>query len=287
MRVRMRNPRSRDHLRAGSLAGLALALALGASGIRPMAAAAGAQPFPVSLSVTASAETGVDEVMVVATSVSDSRCVLRVDAGSFAKSFPRAAAGRGGVVRWRWLPRGLASDIPWRFTATCRVGTLWARRWLIAELGFPSSDGALLTSTSTAANLPGASCDVQGMCFADDPFPVGQCTWYAAGRRPDVLGIVHGNAGSWLEEARLRLPEGPLPIVGALAIWLPHYDGAGEDGHVAYVAAASEDGSILIDDSNWTPTPTSPRLQVHEHWVSAGSPSGYIYGGPAGDGPSS
>ena len=74
-------------------------------------------------------------------------------------------------------------------------------------------------------------------------------------------------------------------VVGALAVWLPHSDGVGGEGHVAYVAAVSAEGRILVDDSNWRPTPTSPDLQVHEHWVSAASPSGYIYGGPAGAGP--
>ena len=130
-----------------------------------------------------------------------------------------------------------------------------------------------------------ASCDLQGVRFADDPFPVGQCTWYAEGRRPDVLGIVHGNAGTWLEKAKGRLPEGWFPVVGALAVWLPHHGGVSEPGHVAYVAAVSEEGRILLDDSNWRSTPTSPGLQVHEHWGSAASPSGYIYGGPAGAGP--
>jgi surface antigen len=100
-----------------------------------------------------------------------------------------------------------------------------------------------------------------------------------------VLGIVHGKAGTWLEEANGRLPEGWFPVVGALAVWLPYHDRVGELGHVAYVAAVSAEGRILLDDSNWRSTPTSPSLQVHEHWVSAVSPSGYIYGGPAGAGP--
>jgi hypothetical protein len=49
----------------------------------------------------------------------------------------------------------------------------------------------------------GSSC-MRGVCFTGDPFylEAGQCTWYAAGRRPDLNGIVHGNAGEWLAEAR-------------------------------------------------------------------------------------
>jgi surface antigen len=268
-----------------SLAVLLLMLSLGVSGVRPARAAAGAPPFPVTLSVSGTSQAGVNEVTVLARSVSRARCALQVRAGRIARSFRDASADRAGAVRWRWPSSGIASDIPWRFTVICRMGARWSRRWVHAELGFPSRGGALVTSTSAVAGLPGASCDLQGVCFANDPLAVGQCTWYAAGRRPDVLGIVHGNAGTWLEEASGRLPEGWFPAVGALAVWLPHSDGVGEQGHVAYVAAVSEEGRILVDDSNWRSTPTSPGLQVHEHWVSAASPSGFIYGGPAGAGP--
>jgi hypothetical protein len=66
-----------------------------------------------------------------------------------------------------------------------------------------------------------------GVCFTGDPFYLyaGQCTWYAAGRRPDLDGIVHGNAGDWLNEARGRAPEGTVPAVGAIAVWLPNTGG--------------------------------------------------------------
>jgi surface antigen len=80
------------------------------------------------------------------------------------------------------------------------------------------------------------------------------------------------------------VPEGTAPAVGALAVWRPDRPPAGPLGHVAYVAAVYG-ARVLVDDSNWQPTPTSAPLQVHEHWVSAAAPSGYIYGGPAGDGP--
>ena len=276
---------ARPELGGSPLVVLLLILSLGVLGVRPSQATAGAPPFPVTLSVSGTSRASVNEVTVLAKSVSHARCGLQVGAGKIARSFYSASTNGAGAVGWRWPSAGIASDVRWRFTVTCRMGALWSRRWVDAELGFPSRGGALVTSTSYVAGLPGASCDLQGVCFAEDPFPMGQCTWYAAGRRPDVLGIVHGNAGTWLEKAKGRLPEGWFPIVGALAVWLPHHGGVGELGHVAWVAAVSEEGRILLDDSNWRSTPTSPGLQVHEHWVSAASPSGYIYGGPAGAGP--
>jgi surface antigen len=274
------------HLGPALRASVALALSIGAAGIGPAGAEAGPPPFPVGLSVTAASKGDRNEVTVVARTVSHTRCALEVTGRRIVKRFPSALTDQGGVIGWRWSSAGIGSHALWKFTATCTRGAELSRRWMSAELGFPTAGGALVRSTSSAVDAPGSSCDLQGVCFAEDPFPIGQCTWYAAGRRPDLRGIVHGNAGTWLEDARGRVPEGWSPIVGALAVWRPHQDGTGEDGHVAYVAAVSEEGKILIDDSNWTPTPTSPGLQVHEHWVPLDlPPSGYIYGGPAGAGP--
>ncbi len=119
-----------------------------------------------------------------------------------------------------------------------------------------------------------------GVCFAGDPFPSGQCTWYAAGRRPDLIGIVHGNAGEWLNEARGHVPEGDTPVVGAIAVWLPYHGGAFGYGHVAYVAAVAG-GTVTVEDFNW-------EGEVHHiHKVPVSWISGYIYGGPAGNGPGS
>jgi surface antigen len=128
----------------------------------------------------------------------------------------------------------------------------------------------------------GSTSCAAGVCFTEDPFYLyaGQCTWYAAGRRPDLRGIVHGNAGDWLNEARGRVAEGKTPVVGAIAVWLPNTGGAFGAGHVAYVAAVSG-GSVTVEDFNWG----RPARSYHRHSVSASAISGYIYGGPAGAGP--
>jgi surface antigen len=127
----------------------------------------------------------------------------------------------------------------------------------------------------------GVSCS-HGTCFSGDPFylEAGQCTWYAAGRRPDLDDVVHGNAGDWLTEARGRVPEGSTPVVGAIAVWLPNTGGAYGYGHVAYVAAASG-ASVTVEDFNWG----LPHEMHNRHTVPASWISGYIYGGPAGSGP--
>jgi surface antigen len=127
------------------------------------------------------------------------------------------------------------------------------------------------------------SCNSQGVCFTNDPFEPGQCTWYAEGRRPDLYGVAHGNAGDWLAEAQGHVPEGSSPVAGAIAVWLPYHGPAGRYGHVAYVAEV-RGASIVVEDANWAPTWNGPWLQVHTHVEPAASVSGYIYGGPAGSG---
>jgi surface antigen len=259
----------------------AIALAIAAPAAVPAPVAAGTAPFPVALTVTASARTAsLNVVDVLARTVAGVRCTLTVGVGRRTSHFPSASVGAAQTAHWRWVPVGLAGDTRWRFTVTCRQGSLWSQRWLGVEPGFPSRGGALALAAAGA----GARCDPQGVCLADNPFPVGQCTWYAQGRRPDLLGLVSGDAGDWLAEVQGRVPEGWRPAIGALAVWLPFRERMSADGHVAYVAAVSR-GRILLDDSNWIPTDTSPELQVHEHWMSAASPTGYIYGGPAGAGP--
>jgi surface antigen len=170
----------------------------------------------------------------------------------------------------------------WTFTATCREGASWTASWYSGEMGFPERSGALVGAPAHATRGARGSCDSQGVCFANDPFPAGECTWYAIGRRPDLAGIVHGDAWEWLRAVRGRVPEGSRPVLGAIAVYAPEVRGTA--GHVGYVAAIS--GSrVLLDDSNWRPTPWSPWLQVHEHWEAASAASGYIYAGPAGSGP--
>ncbi len=259
-------------------AGLSLSLAGLAAGPVPDTRAS-AGPLHVALRVSANSEGDVNRIDVTVTSTPGAVCSLHVTAGKVVKGFSGRPTGPAGRIAWHWDSPSPSSQRPWRFLSRCTSGQFYAWRFTNVEFGFPSRRGALDVSTAG-----GRSCDTQGVCFADGPFPIGQCGWYAQGRRPDLLGKVRGNAGGWLEEVKGAVPEGSIPVVGALAVWLPYVNHAGAEGHVGYVAAVSG-ARVLIDDSNWTPTPTSNGLEVHEHWVPADAPSGYIYGGPAGNGP--
>jgi surface antigen len=268
------------HLLLGTLLAC-LALAATPRGAGAARAVPAALPFNVGLRVSADAKAGPVNVLTVAASAPPTtRCTLQITAAHLEKTLP---SRRPGSAAWRWTapvhtPKGV-----WKFTAICREGALWAGSWYEGEMGFPQRSGALLGASAVAKpTAAGESCASQGVCFANDPFPTGECTWYAGGRRPDLVGVVHGAAREWLAAARGRVPEGSRPALGAIAVYAP--DTPGSPGHVGYVAAIS--GSrVLLDDSNWRSTPWSPRLQIHEHWEAARAASGYIYGGPAGTGP--
>lgn len=230
-------------------------------------------PLEPELVVQANAKTSI--VSLELHSVPGASCRLRVSDDGWARSFDQNRIGPSGIRSWRFsVPSGL-NTAPWTFYARCERGRSYGWHRLVAEMGFPELGGALVQGMADGS-APGTSCDEQGLCFADDPLSTGQCGWYALGRRPELLPYVEHSqhAGEWLAGAEGHLPEGSTPRVGALAVWSIASDPP--NGHVGYVAAVSG-AQVLIDDSNWRPTPQSPDLQVHEHWVGRSQPAGYIY----------
>ena len=248
----------------------------------PALAGTAAGRLRVHLSVSAEGLPGaLNRITATVSTAPAASCRLSVhEPGQRRRSF---GGRRQGAVVWRWMSSVSGSRGPWSFVARCREGSRWAWWRIRTEPGLPRIGGAFVSAPGIAGAQPltpippgSGSCDLQGICFAADPFPAGQCTWYALGRRPDLTGIVAGNASRWLEAAAGRALEGTRPRVGALAVWAPDTGPAASEGHVAYVAAVHGD-RLLLDDSNWTPTPQSPSLEVHEHWVPAGPVEGYIY----------
>jgi hypothetical protein len=248
---------------------LALGLALALSAFATAQAQA---PLEPTLVVTANARSRT--LAVSLQSVPGAHCAVRMSDHGWAR-FGSQRLGASGDRTWRIaVPRGLAKA-PWTVLATCTLGGSYGWRSFVSEMGFPERWGALVRGVAPGS-APQTTCDEQGLCFAEDPLEVGQCGWYALGRRPDLLPYaVHAQrSGEWLADAAGHLPEGTSPRVGALAIWSIGIDPP--DGHVGYVAAVAG-SKVLIDDSNWRPTMSSPGLQVHEHWVPASQPTGYIY----------
>jgi surface antigen len=232
------------------------------------------------------------------------KCTLTVYAAHAKHTFPTLLVDRAGRAGLRWIVPTTAPSGNWLFSASCSNHALSGKATkhvLVITLGGRDGRGkrhhalvANSTTTLSAGELGlgsagGPDCDASNTaCF---PYPslwrgsggylIGQCTWYAMNRRPDLSGKVEGNAGSWYEAARKHgLAVGATPAPGAVAVWFYKSKAAPAYGHVAIVDEVGPGGrSVEVQDSNWQIPYPGPELTYHQHWVSGEyMPNGYIYG---------
>ena len=204
-----------------------------------------------------------------------------------------------GQVAWRWLILPSSPSGTWRITVACRhdglSGSASTSVLVITEskrskgpIGDPRS---LHTPHGTLAGKGGGVCG---------PFEPGQCTCLAYQKRPDVYttAVSHGvpaggrraagpefyvwDGEQWLVNAqRAGIPTGGQPVAGALAVWgVPN---SAAYGHVAYVEQVSSPTRVLISECNYD-WHGSCRT-IWENPQAAANFQGYVYGGPAGNGP--
>jgi surface antigen len=225
-------------------------------------------------------------------------CTAKASAGKKSTSFPPFRTSGTGRATLTWTVPDDAPSGAWMFAAHCRShGRAASGRASIVLVNHGSGNGDLVEPSSgqlagggvllADGRGGGQSCapDTGGrsVCFTNNPFGnagyAGECTWYASGRRPDLYGIVRGNAKNWLNEARGKVVEGTVPVPGAVAV-----STAGDYGHVAYVIGVADGGAtVIVDESNYARFHTVS----YGRRVPANKFAGYIYGGPAGDGTSS
>jgi surface antigen len=227
------------------------------------------------------------------------RCTLMVMAKKASVSFaPVTLNARGcGTITWP-VPEAAPSG-KWTFSVVCVKGHRTKRAkaritlvnrgsgisGLVKDKNEGGGKGGGSQSCAPIASPPGGG----EVCFIGDPFAtygspgedIGQCTWYAAGRRPDLDGITVGNASEWLEEAKGKVPEGTVPVAGAIAV---NTTADGGVGHVAFVEEVKNGGSTLVLDEANLENNGQVYLGIE---TPASEFAGYIYGGPAGNGPGS
>jgi surface antigen len=147
---------------------------------------------------------------------------------------------------------------------------------------YPQGNGALW-ATNTASSACSSSTSGATQVTNDYPYPTAdpnavdpwnfyyrQCTSFAAWRirtrtratsfTNQYAGVARwGNATSWDDAARSAGAQAAgvrlyaQPAVGRIAQWEAGYHGAaGTFGHVAYVAAVYSDGSILVEEYNYS-----------------------------------
>ena len=206
-----------------------------------------------------------------------------------------------GRVAWRWLILPSSPSGTWRITVVCQHGHLrgsgttsilvvTASKHSKGPIGDPHS---LENPHGTVAGQGGGVCG---------PFEPGQCTCLAYQKRPDVYntGVAHGipaggtraagtafyvwDGEQWLVNAqRAGIPTGSEPVAGALIVWgIPN---SAAYGHVAYVEQASSPTHVLVNECNYDFH--GHCRTIWENPQAAANLQGYIYGGPAGNGPGS
>lgn len=108
-------------------------------------------------------------------------------------------------------------------------------------------------TTRTAPVTPGAyPWPAQDAWVADGHgYYEGECTSFAAWAvRSD--GLHHTTSPDWLGNAgQWHAPTDDAPHAGDVAQWDGDHNGAGSNGHVAYVAAVYGNGTIKIEEYNW------------------------------------
>ena len=228
------------------------------------------------------------------------KCLLNVAATKRKAAFTVWRVGKSGVTKIVWSVPTSAPGGIWSLVATCiRGNSRSVARTKIRWRG--KGSGFLVTSPGGGKGGGSQSCQpiVEGgsgqVCFINDPFAsyadpyvgadIGQCTWYAAGIRPDLDGIERYDASTWLTYAqRAGIPTGITPLVGSIAVSTTADHGV---GHVAYVAGVENNGATLILDEANLQTPQHP--EEGGVFLNIATPAsdfqGYIYGGPVGNGP--
>jgi surface antigen len=220
-------------------------------------------------------------------------------------------------VRWSWRVPASAASGHWTAVVACAASRSALKRGRAARAterlvlhggaggaGIVAS-GSLRVSMGTTppTGHAGASGgNVVGLGSGHNPFPYGQCTYHAYETRGDIydFAVAHGiptggvasssrfggipdywwNAWRWLSNAqRVGIPTGSTPVVGALAVFPRGYGGSAV-GHVAYVEHINPDGTYVVSERNWNYDRNITVRLVHPY-----PGVGFIYGGPAGNGP--
>lgn len=227
---------------------------------------------------------GTDQgIQVELKSQARARCTLLAKSKRARQAFPSLTLDGSGRGTWRWSSASSAPSGTWIFAANCYSPTGASARQVAKVLILTENsrtDKGQLVGHSTSAvasgtpevKLPprksrGPHAAHRGAATASssgNPYPPGQCTWYAWSRRPD-LGGNFGNAGEWANAAiRAGFPVSSIPAVGTIAVFAPYQNGAYGYGHVAYVEQVLPGNRIKVSDYNWV-----VPLGYGEHIVSA------------------
>jgi Surface antigen len=137
----------------------------------------------------------------------------------------------------------------------------------------PSTSG--LAAVATAHMLT----TIEAVHGFSNPFPYGQCTWWASQRYFQLSGVyvpwaMNANAYQWSARAReFNWRVSAQPVAGAILDLQPNIQGASGLGHVAVVERVYSNGRVLASSMNWGPN----YSQVSNFVFSPGPGVTFIY----------
>lgn len=213
----------------------------------------------VGLEATSNAgDNDVIATVTVATSP-DRVCHGRVRHAGLSARLPALKTDSTGGGRWQWR---VATAVPagiWHVSVGCQL----AVDKVVKRTTFTASHGPRgrqrpkrLVALGSMRAEGWHSEAVAGPGIGgggENGYPEGQCTWWAKHMRPDLplFPGVSGDADNWAESAqRAGLQVGSRAKPGAIVVFQPGQEGAGEHGHVAYVESVNG-ARMTISEANY------------------------------------
>lgn len=238
--------------RFGSGGAAVLVAVVAALGIPAAAQAGGGRGLQIRTHVTDADTVGV--VVEVGASRHE-ECRGGVSEDDREEQLPSVRTGELGGARWSWFVPGNVDAAKWRVSVACGQGEGVRRKSksFLVDAGSGRKSRGLWIAGTMHARAAQLGAPRGGNGGGGEPlYPIGQCTWWVAKRRPDLpyFAAESGDARNWARSAAARgFPVGTTPRVGAVAVFAPDQYGAGRYGHVAYVTAVSGAEMTISEDN--------------------------------------
>ena len=167
-----------------------------------------------------------------------------------------AVAVTGPGIAWSWRVPTASRTGRWVVRVLCTTSSRTQRgssALRVRRGGARYKLAAVLSVSQSAAQAPptGTAVAPQG----PNPFPWGQCTFWAYEKRPDIFDqsshAVSWEALRWADNARAAgFPVDGASRAGDIAVFQPGHQGAFGTGHLAYVESVNGNGSFNVSEMN-------------------------------------
>jgi hypothetical protein len=253
-----------------------VALIMGVSMATTLVADSGALPVAPPLAIVRAVSYQSDDILEivahVTTAFPDAPCTGTATSVGRSAALPHLVTGSHDGAEWYWYDASGMPRASLHIAVSCALpdgiqGN--AATDLIVGPGPPTAHpkhrlmrlGSLHVAPWVPGKAPGGGVGFSGTAPL---YPVGQCTWYVAMRRPDLPYFPgsSGNAKNWIRSARAdRIPTGLRPHVTDVAVFEPGQYATGIYGHVAYVVAV-RGRMITIAEANYYGRPPGSERTI-------------------------